>query len=113
MLSKVLANRIKKVISLVIYEERLTFIHGRQILYDILIAKELMDEARKLKKIKYIFLKSILRRLLTRWILIVWMFVFYKMNYLTLWRKWIKECISTAATFVPVDGRPTTGFSFQ
>jgi len=32
------------------------------------------------------------------------------MSFLTLWRKWIKECIGTASTSVLVNGNPTEEF---
>jgi len=34
-----------------------------------------------------------------------------KMWFLTLWRKWIKECVGTATTLVLVNGSPTDEFS--
>jgi len=49
-LSKVLANRLRKVMGSLISETRTTFVKGRQILDGILIANEVVDEARKSKK---------------------------------------------------------------
>ena len=37
--------------------------------------------------------------------------VMLKMSFPTLWRKWIKECISTATASVLVNGSPTDEFS--
>jgi len=37
--------------------------------------------------------------------------VMLKMWFLTLWRKWIKECVGTATTLVLVNGSPTDEFS--
>jgi len=39
--------------------------------------------------------------------------VLIKMNFHTLWRKWIMECVSTSNASVLVNGCPTNEFSFQ
>jgi hypothetical protein len=49
-LSKVHANHLRQVLSSVIYEAQSTFVKGRQFLDGILIANELVDDARQLKK---------------------------------------------------------------
>jgi hypothetical protein len=49
-LSKVLPNKLRKVIGSVIFNSQLAFINGRQILYSILITNKVVDDARKLKK---------------------------------------------------------------
>jgi hypothetical protein len=49
-LAKVLANRLRMVIGNVISDSQSAFIKGRQILDGILVANEIVDEARKQKK---------------------------------------------------------------
>jgi hypothetical protein len=49
-LAKLLANRLRVVIGSVISESQSEFVKNRQILDGILIANEVVDEARKLKK---------------------------------------------------------------
>ncbi|PNX72596.1 cysteine-rich receptor-like protein kinase, partial [Trifolium pratense] len=49
-LAKVLDNRLRQVIDSVIFESQTTFVKNRQILDGILIANEIVDEARKSKK---------------------------------------------------------------
>jgi hypothetical protein len=49
-LSKVLVNQLRLVIGRVISETQTTFVKDRQLLDGILIANEVVDEARKMKK---------------------------------------------------------------
>lgn len=49
-LSKVLANRLSKVIDTVIGDNQLTFISGRNIMDGVIILNEALDEAKKKKK---------------------------------------------------------------
>lgn len=49
-LSKELANRLRKVIHLLILDCQSTFIKGRQIFDGVLIANELVDDAKRKKK---------------------------------------------------------------
>jgi len=39
--------------------------------------------------------------------------VMKKKNFSTLWRKWIRECITTASASVLVNGCPTDEFIFE
>lgn len=36
-----------------------------------------------------------------------------KLNFPTLWRKWIMECVTTTTTYVLVNGCPTDEFNFE
>jgi len=49
-LAKVLANRLQTIIDSVVSESQSAFFKGKQILYGILIANEVVDEARRMKK---------------------------------------------------------------
>jgi len=56
LLAKLLANRLRVVIGSVILDTQSAFVEGRQNLDDILVANEVVDEAKKLKK-KLLFFK--------------------------------------------------------
>lgn len=60
-LSKVLANRLRMVVGKVVTASQSAFIKGRQILDAILIANELVDDAKKIRK-SYLCLRWVLRR---------------------------------------------------
>jgi hypothetical protein len=64
-LSKVLANRLRMVVGNVVSASQSAFIKGRQILDGILIANELVDDAKCKKKI-YFCLRWILRKHMTQ-----------------------------------------------
>ncbi|PNX84949.1 heat shock protein [Trifolium pratense] len=68
----------------VISESQTPFVKGLQILDGIVIANEVMDEARRSKKELFLFK-----------------------------RKWIKECVCTATTSVLVNGSPTDEFPLR
>jgi len=111
-LANVLANRLQLVVGKVISKTQSTFVKDRQILDGVLIANEVVDEARKLKKelmlfkvdfekandyVDWVYLDEVMR----------------KMAFLVLWWKWMKECESTATTLVLVNGSPTDEFPLE
>jgi len=111
-ISKVLSNRLRRVMSSVISETQSAFIHGRQILDGILIANEIVKDANRLKKDLLLFKVDFEKAFDS----IDWSYlqaVMKKMNFPTLWCKWIIECISTATTSVLVNGSPIDGFKFE
>ena len=108
-LAKVLANRLQMVIGSVISDSQSAFIKGRQILDGILVANEIVDEARRRKKELLLFKVDFEKAYDS----IDWGYlqeVMLKMGFSTLWRKWIKECVETATTSVLVNGSPTGEF---
>jgi len=108
-LAKVLANRLRSVIGLVISDSQSAFIKGRQILDGILVANEIVDEARKLRKELILFKVDFAKAYDT----VDWGYldeVMIKMGFPSLWRKWINECVGTATALVLVNGSPTDEF---
>jgi len=111
-LSKVLANRLRKVVSNVVSTNQSAFIRGRQILDDILIANGIVDDAKKSNKDLLLFKVDFEKAYDS----VDWGYldeVMYKMNFPVLWRSWIMECVTTATTSVLVNGCPTNEFSFE
>ena len=111
-LAKVLANRLRRVIGSVIAEEQSAFVKNRQILDGILIANEMVDEAHRLKKELLLF-KVDFEKVYDS---VDWGYldaVTERMSFPVLWRKWIKECVSTATASVLVNGSPTDEFPLE
>jgi len=108
----VLANRLRQIIGRVVSETQTTFVKERQILDGILIANEVVDEAKKsnreLMLFKFDFEKA--------YDSMDWRYldtVMNKMAFPLLWRKWIKECVSTTTASILVNGIPTDEFPLQ
>jgi len=111
-LSKVLSNRLRMVIGKVISDTQSAFVKDRQILDGILIANEVVDEARKTKKELLLFKVDFVKAYDS----VDWGYldvVMHKMAFPVLWRKWMKECITTAAASVLVNGSPTCEFPLK
>jgi hypothetical protein len=111
-LAKILANRLREVIGSVISESQTTFVKDRQILDGILIANEVVDEARKSKKELLLFKVDFEKAYDS----VDWGYldaVMEKMEFSSLWRKWMRECVCTATASVMVNGSPTDEFPLE
>ncbi|GAU22999.1 hypothetical protein TSUD_98280 [Trifolium subterraneum] len=96
----------------VISEFQSAFVKERQILDGILIANEVVDDARKLHK-ELILFKVDFEKTYDS---VDWGYletVMRQMAFPTLWRKWIRECVSTATASVLVNGSPTDEFPLE
>ena len=109
-LAKLLANRLRQVIGSVVSETQSAFVKNRQILDGILIANEVVDEARKSKKELMLF-KVDFEKAYGSVDLEYLDSVMGKMCFPNLWWKWIKECVTTATASVLVNGSPTDEFA--
>ena len=111
-LAKILANRLRLVIGSLISDSQSAFIKGCQILDGILVANEVVDEARKCKK-ELILFKVDFEKAYDS---VDWNHlceVMVKMGLPTLWHKWIKECIGAATASVLVNGSPADEFPLE
>ncbi|PNX82715.1 cysteine-rich receptor-like protein kinase [Trifolium pratense] len=111
-LAKVLANRLRQVIGSVISESQTAFVKNRQILDGILIANEVVDEARNFKKDLLLFKVDFEKAYDS----VDWGYldaVMGRMAFPNLWRKWIRECVCTATASVLVNGSPTDEFPLR
>lgn len=108
-LAKLLANRLRTVIGSVISDTQSTFVKGRHIPNGILVANEVVDEAKKLKRDLLLFKVDFEKA----YDYVDWKYldeVMNKMSFPTLWRKWMRKCVTTASTSVLVNGNPTVEF---
>lgn len=111
-LSKVLSNRLKTVLPEIISEVQSAFLCGRNILDGVLIANEVVDGWRKVKKVGVI-LKLDFEKAYNS---INWEFIFSmlaRFGFGGRWITWIKECVSTTRLSILVNGSPTDEFCPQ
>lgn len=109
LLSKILANRLKVVLSHIMGPSQGAFVGNRQILNGVLIANELIDSRKKSHKEGVMF-KIDMEEAYDH---VEGDFVDYmlcKFGFGNLWRGWIRECISSTSFSVLVNGFPTLLF---
>ena len=105
LISKVLVNRLKNVISCVVNKAQNAFVEGRQILDASLLANEIIDSMVKEKETG-ILCKLDIEKAYNH---ISWNFLFtvlQQMGFGIKWISWIKWCITTASFSVLVNGSP-------
>jgi len=111
-LAKVLANRLRAIIGSVVSDSQTTFVKRKQILDGILVANEAVDEARRMHK-KILLLKVDFEKAYDSMDLNYLDSVMNNMNFLTLRRKWISECVGTMTASVLVNGCSTEEFHIE
>ena len=102
-LTKVLANRIKRVMGKIISQSQSAFVEGRQILDAVLIANEVVDSTLRRKESGLVCKLDIEKAYDS----ISWEFVFQVMDSMGFgnqWLSWIKWCVSTASFPVLFNG---------
>ncbi|CAL0303504.1 unnamed protein product [Lupinus luteus] len=112
-ISKILAGRLKKVIHLVIFGCQSAFIQGRFIMDGVLIANEVIDQARKSKEGDCFIFKVDFEKAYDS---VNWIFLLYmmeRMGFCFKWRNWIKSCLQSNFVSVLVNGSPTREFTMN
>ncbi|GKU94169.1 hypothetical protein SLEP1_g7697 [Rubroshorea leprosula] len=107
-LAKPLANRLRKVIEKVIGEQQMAFIRGRQLAEGVVIANEVIDEAKRNKKKSFIF-KVDFEKAYDK---VCWGFIDYmmtRMGFCGIWRGWIQECLRSSSVSVIVNAEGLNG----
>ena len=108
-LTKVLANRIKRVMGKIISQSQSAFVERRQILDAVLIANEVVDSTLRRKKSGLVCKLDIEKAYDS----ISWEFVFQVMDSMGFgnqWLSWIKWCVSIASFSVLFNGSPAGFF---
>ena len=108
-LTKVLANRIKRVMDKVISKSQSAFIEGRQILDAMLITNEIVDSTLKMKKCGLVCKLDIEKAYDS----ISWEFLYQvmgRMGFSSRLMSWIKWCISIASFLVLINSSPVGFF---
>ncbi|GJU28730.1 putative RNA-directed DNA polymerase [Tanacetum coccineum] len=111
-LSKILSNRLAKVISSVISPNQSAFIAGRQILDGCLIANEVIRMA-YMENLQLLLFKVDFEKAFDS---VNWSFLFdiiRQMGFSSKWRKWMLACLSSASISVIVNGSPTKEFKLE
>ena len=109
-IAKLLANRLRGVISDIVDERQSAFIKDRHILHGIMILNEVVDEALKRKHPVMIFKVDFEKAYDT----VSWSFLDYmlsRLGFCTKWRQWIAACLQSASFSILVNGSPTKEFS--
>ena len=109
LISKALANRLKKVMSCLVNKAQIAFVEGRQILDASLIANEIIDSMVKEKETG-ILCKLDIKKAYDQ---ISWNFLFtvlQQMGFGIKWISWIKWCITTVSFTVLLNGSPAGFF---
>jgi len=108
-LSKILANRLKKVLPTVIDVNQSAFLDGRGMLDSILVANETVDYLKKEKE-SGVFVKVDFEKAYDS---VDWKFLYYmlgRLGFNNTWIKWIKAYIESTTVFILVNGSPTEEF---
>ena len=108
-MAKLLANRLKKIMPLIIDERQSAFIEGRHLLQSALIANEVVEEAKRRQKPCIVF-KVDYEKVYDS---VSWDFLVYmlrRLGFCSKWIQWIEGCLKSASIAVLVNGSPSFEF---
>ncbi|GKV26308.1 hypothetical protein SLEP1_g35639 [Rubroshorea leprosula] len=109
LLAKVLANRLKSVMSDIVSETQSAFVGGRQLIDSVLVLNEVVDEIKNRKQPAFVFKADFEKAYdCVDWSFLDWMMDSFGFG--IKWRGWIMECLSTARISILVNGSPTREF---
>ncbi|GKV28626.1 hypothetical protein SLEP1_g37648 [Rubroshorea leprosula] len=95
LLAKVLANRLKSVMSEIVSETQSAFVRGRQLIDSVLVLNEVVDEIKNRKQLAFVFKADFEKAYdCVDWSFLDWMMDSF--GFRIKWRGWIMECLSTA-----------------
>src|ERR1044072_2233189 len=110
--AKLLANRMRDVMPYLIDDCQFAFVGGRNILDNILIANEVVHEARRRKKptfaLKVDYEKAYDS---VRWDFLLYML--RRLNFGEKWLRWVRRCLESATVSVLVNGSPSSEFTME
>jgi len=107
--AKVLARRLKKVMSVIIDERQTVFIGGRHLLHSMLIANEVVEEANRCHKLCLVFKVDYEKTYDS----VYWEFLLYMLRKMGFCSKWIEGCLKSASISVLVNGSLSAEFTPQ
>ncbi|GKV39565.1 hypothetical protein SLEP1_g47323 [Rubroshorea leprosula] len=109
LLAKVLANKLKVVMSQIISDTQSAFVGGRQLVDGVLVLNEVVEKVKRRKHQAFIFKADFENAYdCADWSFLDWMMS--RFGFGVQWRGWIKECLSTARISVLVNGSPIEEF---
>ena len=108
-ISKVLANQLRRVVHGIISDSQNAFVKGRQILDSVMIASKCIDSRLK-SGIPGVLCKLDVGKAYdhVRWDFL--MYMLQRCSFLEKWRKWIRYCISTVKFSILINGSPSDFF---
>jgi len=107
--SKLLAKRLKKVMSSIIDGRQSAFIEGRHLLHGVLVANEVVEEAKRKQKLCLVFKVDYEKAYDS----VSWNFLFYMIRRMGFCPRWIEGCLSSASVSILVNGSPSAEFTPQ
>ncbi|GKV29208.1 hypothetical protein SLEP1_g38154 [Rubroshorea leprosula] len=111
-IAKLLANRLRQVMDGLIGEQQMAFLSGRQLSEGVVIANEVLDEAKR-KKLKTFAFKVDFEKAYDK---VSWNFLEFmmmSMGFHEQWRRWIMECLQSSSVSVLANGSATRQFQVQ